>query len=67
MIHQGLTNLKRVSHAGTIHLGIDVTHQVGLEIDVLDQRQRVIRLRLIGMPAEHLDGIVATKLSAEVR
>jgi len=40
---------------------VDVAHQVGLQIDVLDQRQRIVGIGTLGMVVEHLDGAVATE------
>jgi hypothetical protein len=42
MVHQRLAHLERVRHAGAVDLGVDVADQVGLEVQVLDQRQRVV-------------------------
>ena len=44
------------------YLGVDVADQVGVRIDVLDQRERIIGLGLCGMLLEDLNGTVATEL-----
>ena len=45
MIHQRLAHLERVRHARAIDLGVDVAHEVGLEVEVLDQRERIVVVR----------------------
>ena len=42
MIHQRLTHLERVRHAGAIHLGVDVAHEIGLHVEILHERERVL-------------------------
>ena len=42
MVHQRLAHLERVRHAGAIDLGVDVADQIGLQVEVLDQRQRIV-------------------------
>ena len=43
-------------HTGPVDFGIDVAHQVGLQVQVLDKRQRVWRVRFGRMAIEHLQG-----------
>ena len=50
-----------MGHAGAVNLGVDVADQVGFEVEVLDQGQRVIGSGLCGMLVEDFDGIVAAK------
>ena len=45
MVHQRLAHFERVRHAGAIDLGVDVADQIGLQVEVLDQRQRIVGLR----------------------
>jgi hypothetical protein len=35
-----------MGHAGAVDLGVDVADQVGLEVEVLDQGQRVVGVAL---------------------
>ncbi|KFB73973.1 MAG: hypothetical protein AW09_000758 [Candidatus Accumulibacter phosphatis] len=65
MIHQRLTHFERVCHAGTVNLGIDVTHQIGLEIEVLDHGQRIVGVRPPRMVAKNVLGAVAVDFFAE--
>ena len=59
MIHQRLADLEGVRHAGAIHLGVDVADQIGLEVEILNQRQRIFAVRSLRVPMEHRDGVVA--------
>ena len=52
-------------HARAVDLGVDVAHQVGLVIEVLDERERVVRRRARRMPLEYLDCGVALQFAAE--
>jgi hypothetical protein len=61
VVHQRFAHFQRVGHAGTVYLGVDVADQIGLEVEVLDQCQRVIGSRFGGVLIEYLDGIVAAE------
>ena len=50
VIHERLPNFQSVRHAGAINFGIDVAHQVCLEIEVLDQRKGMIGACPCSMP-----------------
>ena len=63
VVHQRLAHLQRVRHAGAVDLGVDVADQVGLEIEVLDQRQRIVGPRACGVAAEDLERAVAAELA----
>ena len=65
VVHQGLANLERVRHAGAIDLRVDITDQVGVQVDVLDERERILRLRAGSVPLEHVDGAVAAQLGLQ--
>ena len=39
-------------HAGAVNLGVDVANQVGLDIEVLNQRQRVVDASIFGVVIE---------------
>src|SRR4029434_6831559 len=43
MIHEGLTHLERVRHAGPVDLRVDIADQVCLEVEILDEGKRVFR------------------------
>ena len=45
MVHQRLAHLQRVRHAGPVDLGIDVADQIGLEVEVLDERDGIVGTR----------------------
>ena len=63
VVHQRLAHLERVRHAGAVDLGVDVADQVGLEVQVLDQRQRVVGAGARRVAVEHLDRVVAAELA----
>src|SRR5438093_3231594 len=65
MVHQRLSHFERVSHAGAVDLGVDVAYQVGLEIEVLDQRERVFGVGAPRMPMKYLYCVVAADLRFE--
>ena len=67
MVHQRLAHLERVRHAGPVDLGVDVADQVGLEVEVLDQRERVIGAGAGRMALEDVDRVVAPELARERR
>ena len=54
MIHQRLAHLERVRHARAVDLGVDVADEVGLEVEVLDQRERIVGAGAPGVAVEHL-------------
>src|SRR5579862_4001935 len=62
MIHQRLTHFERVRHARPIHLRIDVPHEVGLEIEVLNEGERIIRPGALRIPVEQLVDAVPAEL-----
>ena len=47
MVHQRLAHLERVRHARAVDLGVDVADQIGLEVEILDQRERVVGVRAL--------------------
>ena len=51
MVQQRHAHLERVRHAGAVDLGQDVARQLGLQVDVLDQRQRIVGRRAGGVAA----------------
>ena len=61
VVHQRLPNLQRVRHARAVDLGVDVADEIGLEIQILNQRKRVVGSDLACMAVEHLDGVVAAQ------
>ena len=63
MVHQRLTHFEGVGHAGTIHLGVDIAHQVRLEVQVLDKPEGIVRPGTAPMAAEDLGRAVAAELS----
>ena len=65
MVHQRLAHFERVRHAGAIHFGVDVADQIRLQVQVLDQRQRVVGLRASTLAPEHFDRVVAGELRLE--
>ena len=65
MVQQRHPHLERMGHAGAVDLGQDVARQVGLEVEVLQQRQRVVGRRLLRVAAHHLDRAVALQPGAE--
>ncbi len=65
VVHQRLAHFERVRHAGAIDLGVDVADQVGVQVDVLDQRKRIVGVRPRRMPFEDLLGAVAAELRLE--
>ena len=65
MIHQRLAHFERVRHARAVDLGVDVADEVGLEVEILDQRQRIVRLRLRGVMPEHVQRFVAAEARLE--
>ena len=52
-------------HAGAVNLGVDVADQVCLQVEVLDQRQRVVGVGLGGVVGENFDGVVAAERAFE--
>ncbi len=67
MVHQRLAHLERVGHAGAVDLGIDVADKIGLQVQVLDQRQRVFGTGASGVEVEHLLRAVARQLTLQCR
>ena len=53
-----------MGHARPVHLGVDVADQIGLQIEILDQRKRMIGRGTRGVPLQHLDRPVALQLAA---
>ena len=54
VVHQRFAHFERVRHAGPVDLGVDVADQIGLQVQVLDQRQRIVGVRLRGVAVEDL-------------
>ena len=65
MVHQRLAHFQRMRHAGAVHLGVDVPNQPGFVVQVLDERQGIIGLCILGMLAEHLQCAVAAQAALE--
>ena len=65
MVHQRLAHFERVGHAGAIDLGVDVADQIRLQVEVLNQGQRVIGAGAGRVPLEHFDRVVAGELARE--
>ncbi len=57
-------HLERVSHAGPIHFREDVADEIGLEIEILNARQRMLR-RILPVSSQDLDRTVAAEILAE--
>jgi len=66
MIHEGFPHLKRVGHAGTIDLGVDVADQPGLVVEILDECQRVVGVGPGGVLHEHVLRAVTRQCALEV-
>jgi hypothetical protein len=54
-----------VRHAGAVDLGVDVADQVGLDVQVLDQRQRVVGAGAGGVVVEDLARVVAGQFALQ--
>ena len=54
-------------HRRAIDLGVDVAHQVGVHVDVLDQRQRVVGVGAAGVALKHVQRAVAAQLRLQLR
>src|SRR5258707_2527318 len=54
-----------MSHAGAVYLGVDITDQVSLEVQILDERQGMVRGRARGVALEDLVRRVALQLAAQ--
>src|SRR5437870_13919466 len=39
VVHQRLPNLKRMRHACAVNLGVDIADKIGLDVEVLDERE----------------------------
>ena len=50
-----------MGHAGAVYLGVDVTDQIGFEVEVLNQGQWVVGFSFCRVLVENLNGIVAAK------
>ncbi len=66
MIEQRYAHFERVRHAGPIHLGQDVARQIGLEIRVLDLRQRILAARPGHVAAQHFECAVALQVARKL-
>ena len=67
VVHQRFAHFQRVGHAGTIDLGIDIAHQIGLGVQVLNQGQRVVGSRLAGVVTEYFLRVIAGQFGLEAR
>ena len=67
VVHQRLTHLERVRHAGPVDLGIDVADQIGLQIEVLDSASGSSVFGTRRMPLENLDRVVAAEVRLQER
>ncbi len=66
VVHERLTYLERMSHAGAVDLGVDVAVEVSLDVQVLHQAQRVIRGGAAGVAAKRLLDFVAAELGMQL-
>jgi hypothetical protein len=65
MIEKRLPDFQRMRHAGAVDLGQDISDQVGLHIEILDERKRLPPRCFAGMSAQHLDGAVSLQVTPE--
>ena len=68
MVHQRLADLERMRHRRAVDLGVDVADEIGLQVDVLDLRERIVgRRAFAAWRSHHLDRVVAGELAPERR
>ncbi len=67
VIHQRLTHLQRVGHAGPIDFCVDIAVQVGLDVQILNERERIVRGGATCMALEHFVHTIAAQLRAQLR
>ena len=66
MIHQRFADFERMRHARPVDLGVDVADQIGLQVEVLDQGERVSRIRATRVPVEHFPSPVAAEFREQL-
>ena len=65
MVHQRLAHLQRVRHARAVDLGVDVADQIGLQIEILHQRERIVGVGARRMARENLRRTVTAETRLE--
>ena len=67
IVEQRHAHFQAVRHAGAIDLGENVARQIGLEVEVLHERQRMLGRRVLRVTAKHFDRAIALKPPPELR
>src|SRR5690348_15641062 len=67
VVKQRYADFEAVRHAGAIHLGQDVPWKIGLEIQILGQRQRMVCRRTRRVRSKYFDPVVTLELLLEAR
>ncbi len=65
VIEQRLAHFQGVRHAGAVDLGEDVADQVGLHVEILHQRERIVGGCHRGVAAQHFHRLIALQLALE--
>src|SRR5438094_754317 len=65
MIHQRLSHFERVRHARSVDLRIDVADEISLEIEVLNERQRIVGPRHRCVTVEYFTCAVTAELGTK--
>ena len=58
--------LQRNGHAGAIYFSKNVVRKVGLDVDILNARERVCGVRLIVIFAKYVYGVVSSQTVLEI-
>src|SRR3990172_826596 len=66
MIKDGRADFQRMRHAGSVNLHQDVVSEIGFYVNVLDARQRVIRICSMIVVTKHIQGIITVEFDYEI-
>src|SRR5205823_1483018 len=65
VVHQRLTDFERMRHARSVDLRVDVSHQVCLQVEILNQCQWISNCHTLRMPMKYLYGVIPVESRLE--